>query len=280
MARQRFNSLKPLVALGVFLLAWWILPASIKSFLQVSFSEFQAPSWVANSYLDDLEGFWARRSHSKMELIEVGQEVARAKAYNEFNAQRVEALEKEISRFEEILQLPSRREFRYEVARVARRDLSAWWQHLIIRKGRNYGIPEGAAVVFSGGVVGRVVEVHAFTSRIELISSPKFRMAAQFSGDERPVVYEGTAQSGFGRPIGVVRDVPQDLMASSAQTLNLVSTPLGGTFPAGLAIGEVSWLEPGSTGIFQTGEVFLDERLLSLNEVAVLIPVQSEEEVD
>lgn len=261
-------------------MAWWILPASIKSFLQVSFSEFQAPAWVANSYLDDLEGFWARRSHSKLELIEAGQEVARAKAYNEFNAQRVEALEKEISRFEEILQLPGRREFRYEVARVARRDLSAWWQHLIIRKGRNYGISEGAAVVFSGGVVGRVVDVHAFTSRVELVSSPKFRMAAQFAGDERPVVYEGTAQTGFGRPIGVVRDAPQDLVANSAQTLRLVSTRLGGAFPAGLAIGEVSWLEPGSTGIFQRGEVFLDKRLLSLNEVAVLIPVLSEEEED
>ena len=48
---------------------------------------------------------------------------------------------------------------------------------------------------------------------------------------------------------------------------------LGGTFPPGLTIGRVSWLEPGSTGIFKTGTVELDSRLLSLYEVAVLIPL-------
>ena len=98
-------------------------------------------------------------------------------------------------------------------------------------------------------------------------------MAAQFAGDDRPVVYEGIAQSGFGQPIGNVRDAPQDLVANSKDSLQLVSTRLGGTFPPGLSIGSVAWLEPGSTGIFQTGEVALDPRLLSLHEVAVLVPL-------
>lgn len=245
----------------------------VKAFLKASFTEFQAPAWVAGSYLDDLEGFWARRMHSKRELELAGQQIARAKSYYQFNARRAESLQAEIRRLEAILDLPSRREYRYEVARVIRRDLSAWWQHLIIRKGRDYDIPEGAAVVFSGGVVGRVVDVNAFTSRVELISSPNFRMAAQFEGDPRPVVYEGLPQSGFGEPVGRVSDAPQDLVANTQEPLQLVSTHLGGTFPPGLTIGEVSWLEPGSTGIFQTGEVALDPDLLSLYEVSVLIPL-------
>jgi rod shape-determining protein MreC len=272
-AKLRLEKIKPLVALGVFLVAWWVIPATVKSFLRISFSEFQAPAWVATSYLDDLEGFWARRSHSKVELIEAGRDVARVKSLYQFNAQRNKTLEAEIERLEAILDLPSRREFRYEVARVIRRDLSAWWQHLIIRKGKDYDIPEGAAVVFSGGVVGRVIEVNAFTSRVELMTSPNFRMAAQFEGDERPVVYQGVPQSGFGDPLGSVRDAPQDVMASQQAPLKLVSTRLGGSFPPGLVIGQVTWLEPGSTGIFQAGEVELDPRLLSLHEVAVLIPL-------
>ncbi len=273
MAKLRLDKIKPLVALGVFLVAWWVLPTTIKSFLKVSFEEFQAPAWVAASYLDDLEGFWSRRSHSKVELIEAGRDVARAKSLYQFNAQRKETLENEIQRLESILNLPSRREFRYEVARVIRRDLNAWWQHMIIRKGKDFDIPEGAAVVFAGGVVGRVVEVNAFTSRVELITSPNFRMAANFEGDERPVVYQGVPQGGFGDPVGTVRDAPQDVVASTAIPLRLVSTRLGGTFPPGLMIGRVPWLEPGDTGIFQAGEVELDPRLLSLHEVAVLIPL-------
>ncbi|WP_269524148.1 rod shape-determining protein MreC [Coraliomargarita parva] len=273
MASIRLDKWKPLVALGVFLLAWWLLPTFFKSFLRISFNEFQAPAWVASSYLDDLEGFWARRSHSKIELIEAGQELARQKAFYQLLAQRNETLEAEVTRLEGVLNLPSRREFRYEVARVIRRDLNAWWQQVTIRKGRDYDIPEGAAVIFSGGVVGRVVEVNAFTSRVELLTSPNFRMAATFEGDDRPVVYQGRGQSGFGQPFGEVQDAPQDLVANSQVPLRLVSTGLGGTFPPGLTIGSVPWLEPGITGIFQAGAVQLDPRLLSLHEVAILIPL-------
>ena len=164
MAKLRPDRIKQRVALGSFLLAWWLIPTTLKSFLKVSFSEFQAPAWVATSYFDELENFWARRTHSKDELIEAGREVARAKSLYQFNSQRKETLENEIQRLEAVLNLPSRREFSYEVARVVRRDLNAWWQQIVIRKGKDFDIPLGAAVVFSGGVVGRVVEVGAFTS--------------------------------------------------------------------------------------------------------------------
>lgn len=275
MAHLRLDKYKPLVALGVFLVAWWVIPSFVKSFVRVSFNEFQAPTWIVTSYLDDLGGFWTRRSHSKIELIEAGRELAREKAYYQYYAQLNDRMANEIARLESILNIPSHREFHYEVARVIRRDLSAWWQQITIRKGRDYGIIEGAAVVFSGGVVGRVIEVGAFTSRIELVTSPNFRMAASFEKDGRPVVYQGTPQSGFGTPIGRVNDAPQDLVAQSQKPLTLVSTELGGTFPEGLRIGSVAWLEPGSTGIFQAGEVQLDDRLLRLHEVTVLIPLQA-----
>lgn len=275
MAQLRLDKYKPLVALGVFLISWWLVPSIVKSFVRVSFSEFQAPAWIASSYLDDLEGFWARRSHSKIELIDAGRELAREKAYYQYYAQLNARMENEIARFESILMLPSRREFHYEVARVIRRDLSAWWQQITLRKGRNYGIVTGAAVVFSGGVVGRVVEVNALTSRVELVTSPNFRMAASFEQDGRPVIYQGRVQTGLGAPTGTVDNAPQDLVARSQHPLQLVSTELGGTFPAGLKIGLVTWLQPGSTGLFQAGEVQLDDRLLQLHEVTVLIPRQA-----
>ncbi len=280
MAKHRLDKLKPLVALGIFLLGWWILPTIFKSFLKASFTEFQAPSWVATSYLNDLEDFWARRSHSKVELIEAGKELERNNARYQIMAQRYETLEGEVERLQAILDLPNQREFRNEVARVIRRDHNAWWSQLILRKGRDYGVTEGAAVIFSGGVVGRVVEVNAFTSRVDLITSPNFRIAAQFEKDQRPVIYQGIPQSSFGDPIGAVRDAPQDLVANSQDPLKLITTHLGGTFPAGLTIGTVSWLEPDSSGIFQAGDVVLDKRLLNLREVTILIPLNPKTEAD
>ena len=83
-----------------------------------------------------------------------------------------------MNRLEDLLRLPSFPEYRTEVARIVRRDFNTWWQRLEIRKGRNHGIPEGAPVVFSGGIVGRVTEVHATTAVVDLVSSPTLRIAA------------------------------------------------------------------------------------------------------
>tara|TARA_A100001015_G_scaffold179583_1_gene199718 strand:+ start:2494 stop:3342 length:849 start_codon:yes stop_codon:yes gene_type:complete len=274
-AKFRLDRYKPLLALGLFFAVWWIGRPLVQSFLQISFTEFQAPSWVATSHLDGLAGFWARRSHSKVELIEAGKELERENARYQIMRQRYRTLEDELSRLEAMLEMPGRREFRHEIARVIRREQSAWWGRIIVRKGRNYDIRVGAAVVFAGGVVGRVTEVHAYTSEIDLITSPDFRIAAQFEDDPRPVIYQGLPQDGFAKPHGEVRDVPQDLLASSSQPIKLVTTSLGGTFPAGLSIGTVDWLQPGSSGIFQSGAVQLDPRLLQLREVAILVPLEA-----
>ena len=241
--------------------------------MRVSFSEFQAPVWIASSYLDDLGNFWAQNTHSKEELITAGRELARQKAFYQLKIQQNSILEEEINRLESILNIPNRIEFRYEVSRVINRDLNLWWQQITIQKGKNYGITEGAAVIFERGVVGRVIEVNLLTSKIELVSSPHFRMAASFEEDGRPVIYQGVLQNGFRSPVGEVRDAPEDLRASTQKPLRLVSTGLGGTFPPGLTIGNVTWMEPGSSGIFQAGEVQLDKRLLNLHEVTVLVPL-------
>ncbi len=273
MAKDRFDRFRPFIILGVFLTAWWVLPVVIKSFVRISFAEFQAPVWIVSSYLDDLSNFWSRKNHTKKELITAGRELARQKAFYQLKTQQNKILEEEIERLESIINMPRRIEFRHEVARVIHRDLTLWWQQITIHKGKNYAIQEGAAVVFEGGVVGRVIEVNLLTSKVELVSSPDFRMAASFEGDGRPVVYQGVLQNRFGNPIGKVRDAPEDLRASKQDTLRLTSTGLGGTFPPGLTIGNVAWMEPGSSGIFQTGEVQLDKRLLNLHEVTILVPL-------
>ncbi len=274
MANKRLDKSKPLILLGVFFAIWWLVPSLVKSFTRVSFSEFQAPVWIVSSYLDNLGDFWSRRNHSKEELITAGREIARKKVYYQLKTQQTKLLEEEIKRLEATLNMPGRIDFRYEVARVIQRDLNLWWQQVTIQKGKNYGIVKGAAVVFEGGVAGRVVEVNWLTSKVELISSPNFRMAASFEEDGRPVVYQGIVQNGFGNPVGSVRDAPEDLRASKQKPLKLVSTGLGGTFPPGLSIGNVIWMEPGSSGIFQAGRVQLDKRLLNLHEVSVLIPIE------
>jgi len=272
---KRFDQARPFFALGAVVVAWLLIPVAIKTFARATFFELTAPLTVGASYARDLQEYWALRLHSNRELIEAGRDLARLNASYELAVQQNSALKAEIARFENLLRLPSFGEYRYEHARVARRELSAWWQRLIIRKGRNFDIPVGAPVIFTGGVVGRVTEVHATTAVVELISSPELRLVGVVEGDARPISFQGGLNPTFGPPVGVVEFVPLDIIASPNSTKRLVTSGLG-VFPPGLSLGFITRLELGADALFQSGEARLDERLNSLTEVTVLVPLHGD----
>ena len=277
MSFKRFDQARPFVTLGVVIAGWLLVPVGVKAFMRASFFELTAPVTVAVDYARVLQEYWALRLHSNDELIKAGRDVARLNASYEVSVQQNSELQAEIARLESLLRLPSFKEYRYEHARVARRDFSGWWQRIIIRKGRNFGIPEGAPVVFTGGVVGRVTEVHAATAVVELISSPNVRLAGVVEGDSRPISFQGGVNPTFAPPTGVVEFVPLDIIATPNTTKHrLVTSGLGGVFPPGLTLGIITRVDLGTDGLFKTGEVKLDERLGSLTEVTVLVPLNPE----
>lgn len=269
---------KPLVALLLLIGLWWLLPVTLQRWLQLSFAEFEAPFTVAHSHLKDLRTYWAYQNHSKRDLIEANRDLSRVNAAYAVGLAQVDELEAEIERLERLLKLPSELEYRYEVARVARRDFTAWWEHVIIRKGRTHGIEAGQAVIYAGGVAGRVRDVYAYTAVVELVSSPGFRMAAQIEGTESPVTFQGDVNAPMQPPLGEVLNVPPNVKRVSGKPLRLLSSELGGIFPAGLLIGDITRLEPAVDGYFQRGEVQLPQRLSELREVAIIVPYQAENE--
>ncbi len=266
-------ALKPFILPCIILFAWLFLPFSVERFTQLSFNEFQAPSLVASSYLKDLQVFWAKKSRSNDELIETAKELQRIVNRYRVYEQQNESLRTEVARLDALLSLPAEPEYRVELARVIRRDINSFWNQIIIRKGSNYNIPVGAAVISKDGVVGKVREVYAYTAVIELISSPQFRMVAQFDGDDRPVTYQGKVHFAMATAEGIVRDVPPDIR-NLAKPVRLVSSSLGGTFPDGLTIGYISKFEQASNGFFLEAPVNLSDHMLRLEEVAVLIPLK------
>lgn len=277
MLPQRFDQARPFVTLGIVLLAWLLVPVGVKTFTRSAFFEIQAPLPVAASYAADLQDFWGSKLHSKDELLKAGRDLSGLIAQNAFATQQNAQLQAEILRLENLLKLPPQPEYRIEPARVARRDFSGWWQRMIIRKGRNHGITIGAPVVYVGGVVGRVTEVYSYTSIVDLITSPSVRLAASVAGDDRPLSYQGGLNAAFAPPRGIVEFVPLDVLAAPGAPKRLVTSSLGGVFPAGLTIGEITNLELGSDGLFKTGSVKLDSRLGELTEVTVLVPLNPEE---
>lgn len=263
------------MTLGLVVVVWLLLPIGFKTFTRATFFELTAPLTVAASYARDLQEYWSLRMHSNRELIEAGRDLARLNASYDLAVQQNATLQGEIGRLQELLTLPAFAEYRYEHARVARRELSGWWQRLVIRKGRNFGIPVGAPVIFTGGVVGRVTEVHALTAVVELLSSPELRLVGVVEGDTRPISFQGGVNPTFGSPAAMVEFVPLDVIANRNVTKRLVTSGLG-VFPPGLTLGVITKLELGADGLFQSGEARLDERLSALTEVTVLVPLHSD----
>lgn len=273
MPTRRFDQARPFLTLGIVLVAWLVLPTIVKRAARVSFYEFQAPLDIASSYARDLQDFWADRTRSHSELIAAARDLHRLNAAYESSLREDSRLRSEIARLEGLLHLPSYAEFRYEPARVVRRDFSAWWQRLIIRKGKNHGLLVGSPVIYVGGLAGRVVEVHATTAVVELLGSPGLRLAAVFDGDDRPVGFQGGINPPLQPAEATLEFVPLDVFATSSAPRRLVTSGLGGVYPPGLAVGEVYQLEPSTDGLFKTGRARLDPRLGRLTEVTVLVPL-------
>lgn len=266
-------SLKPWIILAAFLAVWFVVPTVVKSFTHANFFQFQAPIWNLEAKAYNLGDFWALKNHSKQSLLEAGRDLARLNASYELRLQENDKLREEIDRLETLLKLPKIDGHEYVWARIIKRDTESWWHNAIIQKGKKDGVFEGAAVIYGQGVVGRVKKVYKNYSQIELVSSPTFRIASRFSGDQRPITYKGAPNLPFRDPTGAISNVPTDSRIRGQAPLKLVTSHLGGVFPDGLTIGYVSELQPGSDGLFKRANVLLDNRLHNVEEVAVLIPL-------
>ena len=158
---------------------------------------------------------------------------------------------------------------------MIKRDFNSWWQTIVIRKGTVHGVRNGAAVVFTGGVVGRVRKAYRETAIVDLLSNGHLRLAAIIEGDTRPMSFRGSGASGFGEPTGLAEYVPRDVeILDPENPPKLITSGMGGVFPPGLNIGLMTELKTGASGMFQDGTIRLDPRLTSINEVAVLIPIE------
>ncbi|MEO5959760.1 MAG: rod shape-determining protein MreC [Opitutaceae bacterium] len=273
MSFKRFAQAKPFATLGIFVAVWLVLPVAIKTFARATFFELTAPLTVAASSIRQLQEYWALRLHSKDQLIQAGGELIQRIESSELAVQRYAEREAEIARLENLLRLPAFTGYRSEHARVVRRDFNAWWHRIVIRKGKNFSIPVDAPVIFTGGVVGRVRAVHATTAEVDLISSPTVRLSGVIEGDPRSITFQGGLNPTFGPPTAIAEFVPLDILVGPTTPKRVVTSGFGGVFPPGLTLGTIVKVEASHDGLFRSGEVKLDERLGSLTEVTVLVPL-------
>jgi len=142
-------------------------------------------------------------------------------------------------------------------------DSSAWFKTLVVDRGSSDGLMEGMPVLAAGGVVGRLVKVAPNSSRVLLLTDHASAIAALVQRSRARGVVRG---AGAGRCSMEFTVKDDDVKVGDA----VVTSGIGGVFPKGLPIGEVTMVKKGEYGVFQTIEVRPTVNIANLEEMLVL----------
>ncbi|PWB80670.1 MAG: rod shape-determining protein MreC [Candidatus Methylomirabilota bacterium] len=234
------------------LFAKQILLTSISPFMRIATKSVDITATVWHEYID------LRRVRRDNQFLR--DEVRQLRA--ELGDLRETALEH--ARLSRILQLDRRAGTQTVVARVIGKDTTNWFRSIVIDMGANRGIQRHMAVVTSEGLVGRVVDVTAATSRVQLITDPESGVGVLI---QRSRII-GIAAGSQG---GAIQIKYLPLMADVAVGDRIITSGMGGIFPKGIPVGTVARTSRPTNGtLFQSIEAEPHADFSRLEEVIVL----------
>lgn len=146
--------------------------------------------------------------------------------------QEQEEILKENNRFKGLLELKQNAIFSSTAANVIARDPSNWSAAIIIDKGSQDGMEQGMPVISSLGVVGKIIEAGNKTSKVMLLTDPRFSVAVLIERNREQGLISGSLQ-GLCRMQYLSPDVIVEIGDK------VITSKLSSFFPEGLLIGKV-----------------------------------------
>src|ERR1700683_3074331 len=178
---------------------------------------------------------WFRNSVTTRDALRV--ENARLEAelrLEQFRLQRYEALESETQRLRGLRSSTEGVASRFIIGDIMDVDLDAFRERVLVDKGARDGVFVGQAVLDAGGVFGQVARVAQLTSEVILISDPAHAIPVQINRNGVRTIAVGT---------GDTNRLKLPYLPTSADVIVgdlLVTSGLGGGFPAGYPVGTVA----------------------------------------
>ena len=147
----------------------------------------------------------------------------------------------------ELLNVAERNGLDVQLAPILDIDLDPVKQRLVLDSGSRAGVHVGQAVIDAGGLMGQVIAVTPAHSTVLLLTDPDHAVpVAVARNGVRLIVY------GRGDRLEL-RDIP--LSAGVEVGDEIVTSGLGGRFPAGFPVGKILKLRPDDTHAFLVGEL-------------------------
>jgi rod shape-determining protein MreC len=132
----------------------------------------------------------------------------------------------------------------YKAAAVIGRDPSPFLHYVIINRGSNDGIRRGMPVVTNQGLVGRVDAVIGGASRVQLITDPSSLVSVLLQNANTDAIMKGSVSGEL-----TLEMLSQDIKIQSTDVV--LTSGLGGEYPADLLVGQVSNVRKRESDLFQ-----------------------------
>ena len=164
----------------------------------------------------------------------------------------------------ELLNVAERSGLDVQLAPILDIDLDPVKQRLVLDAGSREGVHVGQAVIDAGGLMGQVISTTGSTSTVLLLTDPDHAVPVTVARNGvRLIVY------GRGDTLEL-RDIP--LSAGVEVGDEIVTSGLGGRFPAGFPVGTITGLRPDDTHAFLVGELKPAAQLDRGRDVLLLRP--------
>lgn len=139
------------------------------------------------------------------------------------------------------------REFDPIQATVIARNPDQWEEKVVLDKGEVHGVKVNMAVITARGLIGKVILTTPFTSTVELLSTqnPNYRVSAMVAGEKEVFgLIEGYDDE---RKELILKRVDSNIEIKKGQKIE--SSGLGGIFPKGILIGEITEVTTDDFGL-------------------------------
>jgi rod shape-determining protein MreC len=134
-------------------------------------------------------------------------------------------------------------------ATVIARNPDQWEEKVVLDKGTIHGVEVNMAVITSQGLIGKVFLATPFTSTVELLSTqnPNYRVSAMVTTDDKKEVFGLIEGYDDERNELILKRIDSNIEIKVGQ--KVMSSGLGGIFPKGLYIGEITEVTTDDFGL-------------------------------
>lgn len=174
-------------------------------------------------------------------------------------------------RLQDLLDLRDANNLQSTAARIISGSTDSWSSTVTIDKGTSSGLTAGMPVTSSSGIVGQIISCSASTSVVRLLTDENSSISAMIQSSRAQGMLDGSATGEVA--LTLVRTNQQVSVGDT-----VVTSGLGGVFPKGLAIGQVTSVENNPGSLYLDIVVELFAKAETTEEVLVITSLTEEQQ--